>query len=229
MTTTQLSEAEMGSSTGENFAELFENSLQRKLPEEGNIVSGTVLQIARDQVIVDFAYKCEGVINVGEFIGAGGQITVQVGDKLDVYFEGVDDKSCLAILSKEKADALKVWDKLVEASENEGVVEGTVLHKVKGGLSVDIGVKAFLPGSQVDIRPVSNFDKLIGKKFKFQILKLNKKKGNIIVSRRALLQKDRGAYREETLQNIQEGQTLKGSVKNITDYGVFVDLGGVDG
>src|SRR5262249_31810356 len=135
----------------------------------------------------------------------------------------------LATLSKEKADALKIWDRLQEVVDKGGVIEGVILSKVKGGLSVDIGVKAFLPASQIDTRPPGNLDKLIGKRFKFKILKLNKRKGNIIVSRRSLVEKDRDFARQEILQNLAEGQPVVGSVKNITDYGAFVDLGGVDG
>lgn len=213
----------------ENFAAMFEESLKRDLPQEGDIVKGVVLKRIGDQVFVDFGYKCEGVVSASEFAGAGGDLAIPEGAEIDVYFEGIDEQTCLAVLSKERADALRVWDRLVEAADTGGIVEGTVLHKVKGGLSVDIGVKAFLPGSQIDVRPVQNLDKLIGKRFKFKILKLNKRKGNIIVSRRALLQKDRESTREESLQNVQEGQDVVGIVKNITDYGVFLDLGGVDG
>ncbi|MBI1908635.1 MAG: 30S ribosomal protein S1 [Deltaproteobacteria bacterium] len=218
-----------GDSPKENFAELFENSLKRELAQEGDIVTGTVIKMTPDYAVIDFSYKCEGTVPLSEFAGARGEVALKEGDTVDVYFEMIDEETGLAVLSKTKADALKVWDNLVEISEKEGVVEGTVLCKVKGGLSVDVGVKAFLPGSQIDIRPVTQLDRLVGKKFKFKILKLNKRKGNIIVSRRALLEQDRGAYREESLQNVREGEVVAGHVKNITDYGVFVDLGGVDG
>ncbi|QQR80668.1 MAG: 30S ribosomal protein S1 [Deltaproteobacteria bacterium] len=213
------------------FALLFEESLKTQ-PEniqEGEIVRGTVVAITHDAVIVDFGYKSEGQVPLQEFEGPGGQVAIQVGDTLDVYLEQIDCEEGLPVLSKEKADALKIWDKLQEVLDHDSYIEGVVLNKVKGGLSVDIGVKAFLPASQIDVRTPGNLDKLIGKRFRFKILKLNKKKGNIIVSRRALLEKDRGSAREEVFNNLQEGEVIGGSVKNITDYGAFLDLGGIDG
>jgi len=215
----------------EDFAALLEQSFIGKSDQiaEGEIVKGKVIAITHDAVIVDFGFKSEGSVPLTEFEGAGGVITVQVGDEVEVYLESADCEEGLAVLSKEKADALKIWDRLQEVVEQDGSIEGTVLSKVKGGLSVDIGVKAFLPASQIDVRPPTNLDKLIGRRFRFKILKLNKRKGNIIVSRRSLLEKDRDSARQEIMQNLAEGSVVSGTVKNITDYGAFIDLVGVDG
>ncbi len=211
------------------FAELLESTEIQTLAGEGDIVTGTVVQLMGDSVVVDFGHKSEGLVSLSEFIDASGEAQIKEGDKVEVYLEQVDNEDGFAVLSKEKADALKAWDKLQAALDDDKAVDGTVICKVRGGLSVDIGVKAFLPASQIDIRPVSSLDHFIGKKFRFKILKLNKMKGNIIVSRRVLLEKDRDQVRQETLENIKEGKTVTGSVKNITDYGAFIDLGGVDG
>ena len=212
------------------FQLLFEESLKQALPTEGEIVKGKVIQITIDSVIVDFGYKSEGQIFLNEFKTHDGEITIKVGDTIEVYVDHLDNVDGLSQLSKEKADAFKIWDHLEDALAKDGVVEGVIINKVKGGMTVDIGgVKAFLPASQIDVRPTANFDGLISKRFKFKILKLNKRKGNIIVSRRVLIEQDRDLIRQETLQNIIEGEKLKGTVKNVTDYGVFVDLGGVDG
>lgn len=215
----------------DDFATLLEQSFLGKSDtiQEGEIVKGKVIDISHDAVIVDFGFKSEGQIPVHEFEGPGGELSVKVGDEVEAYLENAECENGLAILSKEKADALKIWDRLQEVVDKDGVIEGIVLNKVKGGLSVDIGVKAFLPASQIDVRPPGSLDKLIGRRFKFKILKLNKRKGNIIISRRSLLEKDRDFARQEILQNLAEGQVITGTIKNITDYGAFVDLGGIDG
>jgi small subunit ribosomal protein S1 len=215
----------------EDFASLCEKSQLGKteVAAEGEIVTGKVIDISHDCVIVDFGYKSEGQVPASEFAGPNGELTVKIGDTVEVYLENIDVEDGLAVLSKEKADALRIWDRLQDVMDKDGVIEGVVLFKVKGGLSVDIGVKAFLPASQIDVRPPGNLDKLIGRRFKFKILKLNKRKGNIIVSRRALVEKDRDFARQEVLQNLAEGQAVTGTIKNITDYGAFIDLGGVDG
>jgi small subunit ribosomal protein S1 len=219
----------MTANTDNNFEALFEKSLQKSFPHEGDIVKGEVIQITPDFVIVDFGYKSEGQVPIEEFKNHEGNVTINEGQSIEIYIDSINADDGLAALSKEKADAFKIWDHLEEAMAQNGVVEGVIVNKVKGGLTVDIGVKAFLPASQIDIRPVSNTERLIGKRFKFKILKLNKRKGNIIISRRVLVEQDRDLIRKETLQNIVEGEKMKGNVKNVTDYGVFVDLGGVDG
>ncbi len=216
----------------DSFAALFEASLAaRDDIREGEIVQGTVLRVGKDTVVVDIGYKSEGVIPVSEFTGAAGEITVQPGDKVDVLVESREDDNGLVLLSKEKADKMKVWDEISAACERDEIIEGTISARVKGGLSVTIkgGVKAFLPGSQVDLRPIRNLDKLIGQMFQFKVIKFNKKRGNIVLSRRVLLEKDRDVLKKTTLATLQEGMLVKGVIKNITEYGAFVDLGGIDG
>jgi len=207
----------------ESFAELFESSLRELLP--GNVVRGTVVQLTPDSVVVDVGGKSEGLIALSEFCDETGVPAVKIGDEFDVYIERTESESGLISLSKEKADRQKIWSTLEEGS----VVEGRVVSRIKGGLSVDIGVNAFLPGSQVDLRPVRNLDKLLGETFAFKIIKLNKRRGNIVLSRRVLLEDERESQRVDTLKMIEEGQVVQGIVKNLTDYGAFIDLGGIDG
>jgi len=216
----------------DSFAALFEASLAaRDDIREGEIVQGTVLRVGKDNVVVDIGFKSEGVIPLSEFSGAGGEVTVQPGDRVDVLVESREDDNGLVLLSKEKADKMKVWDEISAACERDEIIEGTISARVKGGLSVTIrgGVKAFLPGSQVDLRPIRNLDKLIGQAFQFKVIKFNKKRGNIVLSRRVLLEKERDDLKKITLERLQEGMVVKGVIKNITEYGAFVDLGGIDG
>ncbi|RME52250.1 MAG: S1 RNA-binding domain-containing protein, partial [Deltaproteobacteria bacterium] len=166
----------------ENFAEMLEASF--KEIKEGEVVTGKVIQIEGDYVTVDIGYKSEGQIPIDEFRNAEGRIDVKVGDTVDVYVEQREAESGSPILSKEKADKLKIWDEISRACEEDEIVEGQIVQRVKGGLQVDIGVRAFLPGSQVDLRPIRNLDKLIGQKLSFKVLKFNKKRGNIVLSRR---------------------------------------------
>ena len=209
---------------------MFEESLRvRDGVKEGDIVKGEVVLVTRDHVVVDIGYKSEGTITMSEFTQVNGVPQVKVGDKIDVFVESREDEEGGVILSKEKADKLKVWDEISAAAERDELVEGVIVARVKGGLSVDIGVKAFLPGSQVDLRPIRNLDKLIGEKFKFKVIKFNKKRGNIVLSRRVLLEKERETLKKDTLNRLQEGAVLDGIVKNITEYGAFIDLGGIDG
>ncbi|HEY8432665.1 MAG TPA: 30S ribosomal protein S1 [Sandaracinaceae bacterium] len=217
---------------GESFASLFEASVARADGlREGDIVSGTVISIAKDSVIVDIGYKSEGLISLSEFADPSGEIKVSPGDRVDVLIESKETDDGLVLLSKEKADKLKVWDEISAACERDELIEGTITARVKGGLSVTIrgGVKAFLPGSQVDLRPVRNLDKLIGQTYEFKVIKFNKKRGNIVLSRRVLLEKERDELKARTLQNLEEGMVVTGVIKNITEYGAFVDLGGIDG
>jgi small subunit ribosomal protein S1 len=197
--------------------------------QEGEVARGTVVSIENDYVVVDIGYKSEGQIPVSEFTDPEGQLGVEVGQQVDVLLERAEDEDGTIILSREKAAKIKVWDEISRVYNEDGVISGTIVGRVKGGMSVDIGVTAFLPGSQVDLRPVRNLDALIGKQFDFKILKFNKKRSNIVLSRRALLEKEREKKKAETLKVLEEGQVMEGVVKNITDYGVFVDLGGIDG
>src|SRR6266545_2174617 len=216
----------------ESFAALFEASLAGgDLGREGEIVSGIVVQVGRDSVVVDIGGKREGVIARSEFVLPSGEVTVKPGDKVDVFIESRENDDGLVTLSKEKADKMKVWDEISGACERDEIIEGTISQRVKGGLSVTIrgGVKAFLPGSQVDLRPIRNLEKLIGQTYEFKVIKFNKKRGNIVLSRRVLLERERDELKTKTLQNLQEGMVVTGTIKNLTEYGAFVDLGGIDG
>jgi small subunit ribosomal protein S1 len=217
---------------GDSFAAMFETSMaEADLGREGEIVQGTVVHVGRDSVVVDIGGKSEGVIPLSEFYDAGNQVTVKAGDRVDVYIESRENDEGLVTLSKEKADKMKVWDEISSACERDELIDGTISQRVKGGLSVSIrgGVKAFLPGSQVDLRPIRNLDKLIGQTYQFKVIKFNKKRGNIVLSRRVLLEKERDEMKAKTLQTLTEGMIVKGTIKNITEYGAFVDLGGIDG
>ncbi|MCZ6749803.1 MAG: 30S ribosomal protein S1, partial [SAR324 cluster bacterium] len=210
-----------------NFAELYDQSLTNFKAHQ--IVKGKVIDIGKDFATVDIGYKSEGQIPIEEFLDENREFTVEIGDEVEVFLEALEDSDGMVILSKEKAEKLKIWDEVGKIYESEGEVEGMITSRIKGGLTVDIGIKAFLPGSQVDLRPVRNLDKLIGERFQFKILKYNQRRGNIVLSRRALLEIDREARRKKTLEILKEGVLIKGFVKNITEYGVFIDLGGVDG
>jgi small subunit ribosomal protein S1 len=212
----------------ENFAELFEQSLKKI--KEGDVIEGTILRADPEHVLVDIGYKSEGLIPTWEFADEDGIARIQPGDRVEVMIEESEGEEGIVLLSKEKADRLRVWDRLAHAYENGEVVEGTITGRVKGGLSVNLkGVKAFLPGSQVDLRPTRNLDRMAGESHKFKIIKFNQRRGNIVLSRRALLETERQTLREQTLQVLQEGMVVEGIVKNITDYGAFIDLGGIDG
>jgi small subunit ribosomal protein S1 len=212
---------------GESFADLF--GANERSFKEGEIARGKVLSIDDDFIQIDIGFKSEGMIAAWEFMTEEGEITIAVGDDVEVLVEQVENEEGQLILSKEKAERLKVWDEISNAYDNEESVEGTIVARVKGGLSVDIGVKAFLPGSQVDLRPVRNLEALLGEKASFKIIKFNKRRGNIVLSRRALLETERKKMREATLMTLSEGQILDGVIKNLTDYGAFIDLGGIDG
>ena len=213
--------------TGGSFAELFASS--ERAMKEGEVVRGTVLGIDGENVHVDVGFKSEGLIPLWELMDDNGKVLVKPGDVLDVLIEEVEDADGRIALSKEKADRLKIWDEISRAYEADESVEGHVVSRVKGGLSVDIGVKAFLPGSQVDLRPVRNLEALIGERLAFKVIKFNKRRGNIVLSRRALLEKERARQRTETLTTLEVGQIVDGVIKNLTDYGAFIDLGGIDG
>jgi len=211
----------------EDFASLFEQSL--KTPKAGEVVTGRIVHIGRDMVTVDIGYKCEGEIPLFEFTTREGELTVAENEDIDVYFEGTDNESGAIHLSRQKALQFVVWRDIERAFEANGAIEGTIVGKVKGGLKVDIGVPAFLPGSHADIRPARNLDRYIGQRGRFAILKFNRSRGNVVVSRRSVLERERTMLKGETLKVLEEGVILEGTVKNVTDYGAFVDLGGIDG
>jgi small subunit ribosomal protein S1 len=232
---TDTSATTPGADMNDSFAALFEaseaTSTGLELGGEGRIVTGVVVQVGKDSVVIDIGGKSEGVIAKEEFVDAGGQVLVKPGDRVDVFIESRESDDGLISLSKEKADKMKVWDEISSACERDEIIEGTISQRVKGGLSVTIkgGVKAFLPGSQVDLRPIRNLEKLIGQTYEFKVIKFNKKRGNIVLSRRVLLEKERDEMKAKTLENLEEGMVLNGVIKNLTEYGAFVDLGGIDG
>ena len=196
---------------------------------EGEVVKGTVLKVTAAEVIVDVGYKSEGIIALQEFIDEQGQVTVQPGDIVDVLLERTEDRDGYVVLSREKAEKMKIWDEVEKAYADRKVVIGRVIERIKGGLAVDIGVRAFLPGSQVDVRPVRNLDGLRGQELRMRVIKVNKKRGNIVLSRKVLLEEENAEKKKQTLNTLAEGKVLRGVVKNITDYGAFIDLGGIDG
>jgi small subunit ribosomal protein S1 len=212
-----------------SFSEIFETAQTTTSVKEGEVVNGAVISINGDFVTVDIGYKMEGLVPLDEFRDMDGKVNVNPGDHVVVYLEKMENEHGVMILSRNKAEIIKAWDSIAEACERDEIISGVCTKKVKGGLEVDIGVKAFLPGSQIDIRPVRNLDKYLGKKLNFKVIKFNKKRGNIVLSRKALLLKEREKMREETLEQLAEGMVVQGVVKNITDYGAFIDLGGMDG
>jgi small subunit ribosomal protein S1 len=216
-----------GEESMEALMDMYEESFKRF--QEGEVVTGKIISVDKDYVLVDIGYKSEGQIRIQEFKNEEGNVVAEVGDSVEVMVEWWDEEEEVVILSKEKAAKVKVWEEIKKAYEAEGTVEGTIVSRVKGGFSVDIGVQAFLPGSQADLRPIRNLDEMVGQKFTFKILKYNRKRSNIVLSRRVILEEEREKKRADTLSAIHEGKVVEGAVKNITEYGVFVDLGGVDG
>jgi small subunit ribosomal protein S1 len=195
--------------------------------EEGEVVRGRVVHVGASEVLVDVGYKSEGSIPIDEFHRSGR--LPKVGEDIDVYLESKEDAEGVIVLSKEKADKIRVWDVITQAFDRGTPVEGRVVEVVKGGLAVDVGVKAFLPGSQVDLRPVKNLASLVGQQVRAKVIKLNRRRGNVVLSRRAVLEEEREEKKKHTLEVLHEGMVLIGTVKNITDYGAFIDLGGIDG
>ena len=209
----------------EEMEHYFTESLGRF--KASQIIMGKVIAISNGLVTVDVGFKSEGMVSLSEFPENGKHL--QVDEEVEVYLEKVEDNHGNVVLSKEKANKIKIWDDLVTTYEADEIIQGVVIAKAKGGLTVDIGLKAFLPGSQIDLRPIRNLEKLISEKFDMKIIKMNKKRGNIVLSRRILLEEQRKQLREGTLEKMSEGNLIEGIVKNITEYGVFIDLGGIDG
>lgn len=208
------------------LAALYEETFRNF--EEGTIIEGRVVAVGKDKVVVDIGYKSEGIIPADQFASADLS-TLKVDDRIQVYIEEREDAEGNLILSKEKADKMKVWEELEQAYKDEKIVDGRIISRIKGGMMVDIGVKAFLPGSQIDLHPVRDLDGLVGKTFPLKIIKINHRRGNVVVSRRVLLEETRDKKRQTTLSTLKEGQLIHGTVKNITEYGAFIDLGGIDG
>ncbi|HME43238.1 MAG TPA: 30S ribosomal protein S1 [Syntrophorhabdales bacterium] len=213
--------------TEEEMKELYETSM--KTLQEGNIHKGRVINIVNDSVIVDVGLKSEGKLAMNEAVDKSGNLILQVGDEVEVMVVGREEKDGLLVLSKQRVDTIRLWQNIDKSLEEGLALDGTVISEVKGGFLVDIGVNAFLPISQVDLKPVKNPASFVGRHLKFKVIKVNKKKDNVIVSRRQLLEEERDRKRKEFWKNVKEGQVLYGFVKSITDYGAFVDLGGADG
>ena len=196
---------------------------------EGEVLKGTVLKITSTDVIVDIGYKSEGVIPLNQFRTESGEKDVAIGDVIDVFIENTEDYEGHIVLSKEKAEKVRIWEDVEQAYNEETIIDGRVIERIKGGLAVDIGVRAFLPGSQIDVRPVKNLDSLRGQEIQCRVIKLNRKRGNIVLSRKLVLEQELNIKKAETLENLRDDAVITGFVKNITDYGVFIDLGGLDG
>ncbi|MBA3012022.1 MAG: 30S ribosomal protein S1 [Proteobacteria bacterium] len=224
------SEREMeftGEETMEELLGIYESSLKKF--EEGQVVTGKVISVGRETVLVDVGYKSEGQISIQEFIDEEGNVNVKINDEFEVMIEVWDEEEETVLLSREKAKKVKVWDAIKDIYDADETIEGVITSRVKGGFSVDIGLLAFLPGSQADLRPIRNMDEMVNKTYTFKVLKYNKKRNNIVLSRRILLEAKRDELRSTTLETIENDKVMEGIVKNITEYGIFVDLGGVDG
>jgi small subunit ribosomal protein S1 len=208
------------------LAALYEETFKNL--EEGTITEGRIVAVTKDKVVVDIGYKSEGMIPNDQFSTEELQ-NIKVGDRLQVYIEECEDADGNLVLSKEKADKMKIWEELEQLFNDGKSIDGKIVARIKGGMMVDIGVKAFLPGSQIDLHPVRDLDGLVGRTFPLKIIKINHRRGNVVVSRRVLLEETRDSKRKTTLSTLKEGQLIQGVVKNITDYGAFIDLGGIDG
>ncbi len=211
-----------------SFAELFEQEENNTVINVGEVATGVVVAINSDAVLIDVGDKAESYISLSEFRHEDQEKEIKVGDEFEVFIEKRKDEGGL-LLSREKAIAIKVWEQIARIQEDDGTIEGRIDNRVKGGMSVDIGVPAFLPYSQIDLRPVKDLDALIGQTFEFKILKFNRKRNNVVISRRAILEEQRASMRERMRTTLEEGQTIRGAITNITDYGLFIDLGGMDG
>ena len=220
--------AENNGSEDISFAELFEQEDHNTVINVGEVATGTVVGIDNDNVLIDVGDKAESYISLSEFRHEDPDREIKIGDKFEVFIERRKDEGGLQ-LSREKAIAIKVWDKIAEIQEEDKTIEGRIESRVKGGMSVDVGVPAFLPYSQIDLRPVKDLDALIGQTFDFKVLKFNRKRNNVVISRRAILEEKRSKLREKMRTSLEEGQTIVGAITNITDYGLFIDLGGMDG
>ena len=207
--------------------QLIDQSLQELV--EGEVVKGRVLEVSRDEVVVDIGYKSEGVMRAAEFADKDGNVSIAPGDEVEVLLERCEDKEGNVVVSREKAEKMKVWGKIEDAYRSDELITGLVVDRVKGGLAVNIGVRAFLPGSQVDIRPMRNLESMVNEEIQVKVIKLNKRRANVVVSRKVVLEAARAEEKKGTLTKLVAGNILKGVVKNITDYGAFVDLGGIDG
>ncbi|MDR1084196.1 MAG: 30S ribosomal protein S1 [Deltaproteobacteria bacterium] len=217
------------SQSGQDFHmnQLYEESFRTL--SEGEVLNGTVVQITKEHVMLDIGAKSEGRISLQEFYGEQGELTVKIGDQIEALITRMDEDESEIFLSMEKAAKIKIWEEIARIYNEDGVITGQITSRVKGGLSVDIGVTAFLPGSQVDTRPIKNLEALVGKTYDFKVLKYNKRRGNVVLSRRVILETEREKIRSQTMSSLEVGAIVEGAIKNLTDYGAFVELGGLDG
>jgi small subunit ribosomal protein S1 len=222
-------EPKMEHQEAEEFDQLLDSYPQFSRPATGTLLKGHVVNVTGPDVIVDVGYKCEGIIPAEEFRDSQGNLRVQRGDEIEVLMDSGEERDGYVMLSYAKARRIRAWSDIEEAFQQETPISGLVVEKTKGGLSVDIGMRAFLPGSQIDVRPVRNLDALLGQEISCRIIKVNRKRGNIVVSRKLVLEAEGKKRKDATLAVLQEGAVLLGTVKNLTDYGAFVDLGGIDG
>ena len=221
----ELEQPEYNDAQLEEMMALYDESISGI--QEGQIVTGSIVSANDSEVMIDIGFKSEGAVSIREF---NDPSSINVGQEIEVFLENVEDQEGQVVLSKQKADFMRVWDSIKDAHDTGNTVQGRLMRRIKGGIVVDLfGVDAFLPGSQIDIRQVKNFDQFLGQEFPFKIIKLNKARRNIVVSRRAVLEEEREKMREEIVKVLEEGQVREGVVKNITDFGAFIDLGGVDG
>src|SRR6476469_9896891 len=222
-------EGQMDQMVPENYENLLDDYSHFAPPAADEVLQGTVLAITSKDVIIDFGYKSEGLVPLEQFQTPTGQVTVQVGDVVDVMIDQGEQPEGYVLLSHTRAARLRIWDNLEKAYQEQLVVSGRVLGRVKGGLAVDVGIKAFMPGSQADPRPVHNLDSLIGQDIPVKIIKLNRRRGNVVVSRKTAVEEEINVRKSVTLEHLSEGATVVGTVKNLTEYGAFIDLGGIDG
>jgi len=227
---TQKNASDAGKNSAEemSFADLFEMEENSAVSKVGDVIKGTIVGIVEDHVLVDIGDKAESYIPLSEFRAEGEEQDIKIGDTFEVFVEKRKEEGGL-LLSREKAIGIKVWEEIAKIQADDGTIDGKIENRVKGGMSVDIGVPAFLPYSQIDLRPVKDLDSLIGQTFPFKILKFNRKRNNVVISRRAILEKEREKMRADMRTSLEEGMVVKGTVTNITDYGLFIDLGGMDG
>jgi small subunit ribosomal protein S1 len=216
-------------SNGEDYEYLIEDYTHFAPPAEGEVLAGRVLAITSKDVIVDFGYKSEGLVPIEQFLGPNGELQVQIGDVVDVMIEHGEQPEGYVLLSHQRAARIRIWDNLEKAFQEQLIISGHVLGRVKGGLSVDVGIQAFMPGSQADSRPMHNLDGLIGQDIPVKLIKLNRRRGNVVVSRKLAIEQEMRERKTATLDALKEGAVVTGAVKNLTDYGAFVDLGGIDG
>ncbi len=219
--------AELSREEYEKLLDMYDDTL--KDLSEGQVVKGRVIKVLPNEVIVDVGYKSEGIIDRDEFLDREGKVSVQEGDEVEVLLEKTEDKEGYLVLSKEKAEKMKVWERVEQAFKEGTPLTGRVVDRIKGGLAVDIGIRAFLPGSLVDLRPVRNLDSYKGQELDMRVIKVNRRRGNIVLSRKAILEEENKEKKQKTLDTLEEGKVVKGVVKNITEYGAFIDLGGLDG